>query len=48
MPARNRSNPLALAVMVCLAEQPRHPYEVATTLRQRNKHETCGEFETSG
>jgi DNA-binding PadR family transcriptional regulator len=40
MPARNRSNPLALAVMVCLAEQPRHPYEVATTLRQRQKHES--------
>ena len=40
MPAKNRSNPLALAVLVCLAEQPRHPYEVATTLRQRQKHET--------
>ncbi|HBW20106.1 MAG: PadR family transcriptional regulator [Streptosporangiaceae bacterium] len=40
MPARNRSNPLALAVLVCLAEQPRHPYEVATTLRQRRKHES--------
>ncbi len=40
MPARNRANPLALAVLVCLAEQPRHPYEVATTLRQRNKHES--------
>jgi DNA-binding PadR family transcriptional regulator len=40
VPAKNRSNPLALAVLVCLAEQPRHPYEVATTLRQRQKHET--------
>jgi DNA-binding PadR family transcriptional regulator len=40
VPARNRSNPLALAVMVCLAEQPRHPYDVATTLRQRQKHES--------
>lgn len=40
MPAKNRANPLALAVMVCLAERPRHPYEVATTLRQRQKHET--------
>ena len=40
MPAKNRSNPLALAVMVCLAEQPRHPYDVAATLRQRHKHET--------
>jgi DNA-binding PadR family transcriptional regulator len=40
MPARNRSNPLALAVLVCLAERPSHPYEVATTLRQRQKHES--------
>ena len=40
MPARNRSNPLALAVMVCLAERPMHPYEVATTLRERHKHES--------
>lgn len=40
MPAKNRSNPLALAVLVCLAEQPRHPYEVATTLRQRQKHQS--------
>jgi len=40
MPTRNRANPLALAVLVCLAEQPRHPYEVATTLRQRQKHES--------
>jgi DNA-binding PadR family transcriptional regulator len=40
VPAKNRTNPLALAVLVCLAEQPRHPYEVATTLRQRQKHES--------
>lgn len=40
MPARNRANSLALAVLVCLAEKPMHPYEVATTLRQRQKHET--------
>jgi DNA-binding PadR family transcriptional regulator len=40
VPAKNRANPLALAVLVCLAEQPRHPYEIATTLRQRHKHET--------
>ncbi len=40
MAARNRSNPLALAVMICLAERPMHPYEVATTLRQRQKHES--------
>jgi DNA-binding PadR family transcriptional regulator len=40
MPARNRSNPLALAVLVCLAERPMHPYEAAATLRQRQKHES--------
>jgi DNA-binding PadR family transcriptional regulator len=38
MAARNRSNPLALAVLICLAERPMHPYEVGTTLRQRGKH----------
>jgi DNA-binding PadR family transcriptional regulator len=37
VPARSRANPLALAVLVCLHERPMHPYEVATTLRQRNK-----------
>jgi DNA-binding PadR family transcriptional regulator len=40
MPAHNRSNPLALAVLICLAERPMHPYEAATTLRQRQKHES--------
>ena len=40
MAGRNRSNPLALAVLICLYERPMHPYEVATTLRQRNKHES--------
>ena len=40
MPAKNRANPLALAVLVVLAERPSHPYEIATTLRQRQKHET--------
>ena len=40
MPARSRSNPLALAVLVCLAERPMHPYEAAATLRQRQKHES--------
>jgi DNA-binding PadR family transcriptional regulator len=33
--SRNRNNPLALAVLYCLLERPMHPYEVATTLRQR-------------
>jgi DNA-binding PadR family transcriptional regulator len=36
----NRKNALALAVLVCLAERPMHPYEVATVLRQRAKHES--------
>ena len=40
MAAANRSNPLALAVLICLVERPMHPYEVATTLRQRDKHES--------
>jgi DNA-binding PadR family transcriptional regulator len=40
MAARNRSNPLALAVLISLYERPMHPYEIATTLRQRHKHES--------
>jgi DNA-binding PadR family transcriptional regulator len=37
MAARRRSNPLALAVLGCLAERPMHPYEISTTLRERGK-----------
>jgi DNA-binding PadR family transcriptional regulator len=40
MPRPARSNPLALAVLVTLAERPMHPYEVAQTLRQRAKQES--------
>ncbi len=40
MSTKSRSNPLALAVLICLGERPMHPYEVATTLRQRQKHES--------
>ena len=40
MASRNRSNPLALAVLACLFERPMHPYEVATTLRARAKDES--------
>jgi len=40
MASRNRNNPLAMAVLICLSERPMHPYEVATTLRQRQKHES--------
>jgi DNA-binding PadR family transcriptional regulator len=37
MASRGRSNPLALAVLSCLAERPMHPYEIAATLRERGK-----------
>jgi len=37
VPRTPRSNPLALAVLTCLAEQPMHPYEIAQTLRSRAK-----------
>ncbi len=40
MTKRKVSNPLALAVIACLAEQPMHPYEMATTMRERAKHES--------
>ncbi|MGX9886892.1 PadR family transcriptional regulator [Streptomyces sp. NPDC002276] len=36
-PKRPVSNLLGLAVLGLLLEQPMHPYEMATTLRQRNK-----------
>ena len=39
-PRWSRSNPLALAVLVCLYERPMHPYEVAQTLRSRAKQES--------
>lgn len=35
MPRRQRSNPLALAVLACLTERPMHPYEMAATMRSR-------------
>jgi DNA-binding PadR family transcriptional regulator len=34
---RRVSNPLALAALACLAERPMHPYEIASTLRERHK-----------
>lgn len=34
---RRLSNPLALAVLVLLYERPMHPYEMASTLRERRK-----------
>src|SRR6266540_4724870 len=39
MPRKSRSNPLALAVLVCLMEKPMHPYEITQTLRMRHTHE---------
>lgn len=40
MPRRKVSNPLALAVLACLAERPMHPYEMSTTMRERGKQES--------
>jgi DNA-binding PadR family transcriptional regulator len=40
MTKRKVSNPLALAVLACLFERPMHPYEMATTLRERGKDQS--------
>ncbi|HLY30189.1 MAG TPA: PadR family transcriptional regulator [Ktedonobacterales bacterium] len=40
MTKRKVSNPLALAVLACLLERPMHPYEMATTLRERGKDQS--------
>ena len=37
---RKIHNPLALAVLACLTEHPMHPYEIATTLRERGKDQS--------
>ena len=37
---RKINNPLALAVLTCLTEHPMHPYEMATTLRERGKDQS--------
>lgn len=37
---RRFSNPLALAVLVLLYERTMHPYEMATTLRERHKEDS--------
>lgn len=37
---RRFANPLALAVLVLLYERPMHPYEMATTLRERGKEQS--------
>src|SRR5262249_370569 len=40
MTKRQVSNPLALAVLACLFERPMHPYEMATTMRERGKDQS--------
>jgi DNA-binding PadR family transcriptional regulator len=40
MTKRKVNNPLALAVLACLFERPMHPYEMATTLRERGKDQS--------
>jgi len=40
MKKRKISNPLALAVLALLAERPMHPYEMATTMRERGKEQS--------
>jgi DNA-binding PadR family transcriptional regulator len=40
MNRRKVSNPLALAVLACLYERPMHPYEIASTLRERHKDDS--------
>jgi DNA-binding PadR family transcriptional regulator len=34
---RGASNPLALAVLSCLAQRPMHPYEMSATMREQRK-----------
>jgi DNA-binding PadR family transcriptional regulator len=38
--ATRLSNPLALAVLVLLAEQPMHPYQMSATLKERRKEDS--------
>jgi DNA-binding PadR family transcriptional regulator len=41
MPGKSRlANPLALAVLGLLFERPMHPYEMASLLKERGKHES--------
>jgi DNA-binding PadR family transcriptional regulator len=40
MASKERSNPLALAVLALCFERPMHPYEMAATLKHRHKHES--------
>jgi DNA-binding PadR family transcriptional regulator len=40
MSTKMPANPLALAVLALCFERPMHPYEMATTLKRRHKHES--------
>lgn len=40
MPRWRRNNPLALAVLVVLFDQPRHTYEIAQTMKQRGNDQS--------
>ncbi|NDL58395.1 PadR family transcriptional regulator [Phytoactinopolyspora mesophila] len=40
MASKRPSNPLALAVLTLLSEKPMHPYEMSSTLRERQKEES--------
>jgi len=40
MSPKPRFNPLALAVLALVYERPMHPYEMAATLKHRQKHES--------
>src|SRR5947209_2854867 len=40
MTKRKINNPLALAVLACLSELPMHPYEMASTMRERGKDQS--------
>jgi DNA-binding PadR family transcriptional regulator len=37
VPSQGASNPLALAVLACLAQRPMHPYEMSVTMREQRK-----------
>lgn len=37
---RPLTNPLALAVLTLLSEEPMHPYQISTTLKQRRKEDS--------
>ena len=40
MAGARRANPLALAVLVLLYEQPMHPYQMSATLKERHKEDS--------